>query len=224
MLGWIVRNRAWTPWYLVRYWRLLVFRLRHPAVLCEGMVFLDRGVSVEVRRGYGRLTIGPWVHLGHGVAVRCHEGTLRIGAKCVLGRYTTINTYLDVAIGDSTIVADWVYISDFDHKTADVTVPIKDQGIVKSPVRIGSDVWLGTKVTVTRGVDIGDGCVVAANAVVTRDLPAYSVSAGIPALVIRDRRDTRAKAEDERLLLARIAERTAAAARAAVIPVRDPRS
>ena len=65
---------------------------------------------------------------------------------------------------------------------------IKDQGITKSRVRIERNVWLGTKVTVCRGVTIGEGAVVGANAVVTRDLPMYSVSVGAPARVIRDRR------------------------------------
>ena len=58
---------------------------------------------------------------------------------------------------------------------------------MKSPVRIGPDVWLGTKVTVLRGVSVGQGCVVAANAVVNKDLPAYSVAVGVPARVVRDR-------------------------------------
>ncbi|MCW2490757.1 MAG: acetyltransferase, partial [Frankiales bacterium] len=67
--------------------------------------------------------------------------------------------------------------------------PIKDQGITKSPIRIGADVWLANKVTVVRGVHIGDGSVVGANAVVTSDLPPYSIAAGVPARVIRSRLD-----------------------------------
>ncbi|HYU66336.1 MAG TPA: acyltransferase, partial [Jatrophihabitantaceae bacterium] len=77
---------------------------------------------------------------------------------------------------------------DFDHRYSDLDVPIKDQGIVKSPVRIGNDVWLGTKTTVVRGVRIGDGAVIGANAVVSRDVPAYGVAVGIPARVVHDRR------------------------------------
>jgi acetyltransferase-like isoleucine patch superfamily enzyme len=80
-----------------------------------------------------------------------------------------------------------VYVSDFDHRTDDITRPIKDQGIVKSRVRVGDDVWLGAKVTVTRGVRIGRGAVVGANAVVTRDVPDYGVAVGVPARVIRTR-------------------------------------
>ena len=102
------------------------------------------------------------MHLGDGTSLRCHEGTLRIGDKTVFGRNIVVNAYLDVEIGGSCIFADMVYVTDFDHVFGDVTVPIKDQGIAKSPVRIGSDVWLGTKVTVVRGTVIGNGVVVAA--------------------------------------------------------------
>jgi acetyltransferase-like isoleucine patch superfamily enzyme len=187
-LRWALRNRAYTPWYLVRYWRFARFKLRNRHVITRGFVFLDRGVELYARRGYGRLILGRWLHLGADTALRCHEGTLSLGDKSVLARDVSINCYLDVEIGDCALIADNVYISDFDHKFADLDLPIKDQGIEKSRVRIERNVWLGTKVTVSRGVRIGEGAVVGANAVVTRDLPPYCVAAGLPARVIKDRR------------------------------------
>jgi acetyltransferase-like isoleucine patch superfamily enzyme len=185
---WVVRNRAYSRWYLVRYWRFFWFKLRNRHVITTGFVFMDRGVELYARRGYGRLILGRWIHFGVDTALRCHEGTLSLGDKSVLARDISINCYLDVEIGDCALIADSVYISDFDHRFADLTTPIKDQGIAKSRVRIGRDVWLGTKVTVARGVEIGAGAVVGANSVVTKDLPAYSVSVGAPARVIKDRR------------------------------------
>jgi acetyltransferase-like isoleucine patch superfamily enzyme len=187
-LRWIVRHRAWTPWYLVRYWRFLWFKLRNPHIVTRGLVFMDKGVEIFARRGYGRLVLGRWLHLGVNTAIRCHEGTLTVGDKSVLGRGVSVNCYLDVEIGAAALFADDIYVSDFDHKYADLTRPIKDQGISKARVRIGPDVWIGTKVTVTSGVVIGQGAVVGANAVVTRDLPPYSVAVGVPARVIKDRR------------------------------------
>jgi acetyltransferase-like isoleucine patch superfamily enzyme len=187
-LRWIVRHRAWTPWYLIRYWRFLIFRLRNRHIITRGLVFMDRGVEITARRGYGRMILGRWIHLGVDTALRCHEGTLSIGDKCVFGRNMSINCYLDIEVGASALFADDIYVSDFDHQFADLTMPIKDQGIAKSRVRIEPDVWIGTKVTVARGVVIGQGAVVGANAVVTHDLPAYSVSVGVPARVIKDRR------------------------------------
>jgi len=186
-LRWVLRHRAYTPWYLVRYWRFALLKVLHPEITTRGLVFLDRGARLHVRRGHGRMIIGKWVHVGANTAVRCHEGTLTIGDKSVLGRDISINSYLDIEIGMSAMIADRVYMSDFDHRFAARDKPIKDQGIAKSRVRIGPDVWLGTKVTVCRGVEIGEGCVVGANSVVTRDLPAFSVAVGAPARVIRYR-------------------------------------
>lgn len=186
-LRWVVRNRAWTPFYLIRYMRLLRLRLLHPEVVTEGMVFLGRRTDVRGRRGYGRVILGRWVHLGDETCLRAHEGTLRVGDKAVFGRHNTVNCYLDVEIGSRTLVADWVHITDFDHRLEDLDIPIKDQGIVKSPVRVGPDCWLAVKTTVLRGSVVGRGCVVGAHAVVRGVLPDYCVAGGLPAKVLKSR-------------------------------------
>ncbi len=212
-LRWVVRHRAWTPWYLVRYARLLRLRLAHPHIVLRGMVFLGRRVELHARPGFGRLEIGAWVHIGDGNAIRCHEGSLRIGDKVVLGKDNTVNCYLDVEIGASTLVADWVYVTDFDHVTADVHRPIKDQGIVKAPVRIGPDCWLGAKVSVLRGTRVGRGCVLGAHAVVRGDIPDYAIAVGAPARVVRSRLDDYAAAAPQRAAVADIARKHDAAVR-----------
>jgi acetyltransferase-like isoleucine patch superfamily enzyme len=202
-----------TPWYLTRYWRLMVLRLGRPEIVTEGMVFLGRRVELSARRGYGRLVIGRWVHVGDENRLRVHEGTMRIGDKVVLGRDNTLNCYLDVEVGATTILADWVYVCDFDHVYDDITLPIKDQGIVKSPVRIGPDCWVGTKVTVLRGTTVGPGCVLAAHAVVRGDVPPMSVVGGVPGRVLKDRREVYAAKAATRAALQDIASKTSRAAR-----------
>ena len=212
-LRWMWRNRAVTPWYLVRFWRLFLLRIRHPDIVTEGMVFIGRRVELYARTGYARLVLGKWVHVGDENRLRAHEGTLRVGDKCVFGRDNTVNCYLDVEIGAGTIVADWVYVCDFDHVYDDIHVPIKDQGIIKSPVRIGPDCWVGTKVTVLRGTTVGHGCVLAAHAVVRGDVPPMSVVGGVPGRVLKDRREVHAAAAATRAALADNAHKTAKAAR-----------
>lgn len=212
-LRWVLRHRAWTPYHLVRYWRLLRLR-RSGDVILQGLVFLGKDVELYARPGSGRIILGRWVHLGNGTKLRAHQGTLRVGDKVVFGGDTRVNCQLDIEIGAATLVADWVYIADFDHRFDEQDVPIKDQGLVKAPVRIGPDVWLGTKSTVTRGVTIGFGSVVGAHAVVTRDVPPHSVVGGVPARVLRDRSDTFAAAAERRAAVADIARKTARAAQA----------
>jgi acetyltransferase-like isoleucine patch superfamily enzyme len=156
-------------------------------------VFLGRDVDLAVRPGHGRIVLGSWVHLGDGTRLRAHEGTLRIGDKVVLGANNTINCLLDIEIGAASLLSDWIYICDFDHVYADLEVPIKDQGVVKSPVRIGPDCWIGVKVTVLRGASVGRGSVLAAHTVVRGVVPAESVVAGVPGRVVKSRRPSLAR-------------------------------
>jgi acetyltransferase-like isoleucine patch superfamily enzyme len=208
-LRWVIQHRAWTPYYLKRYWRFAWFKLRHPQVITEGFVFLGKNLEIVARPGHGRLILGKWVHLGDETRLRAHEGTLRIGDKVVFARDVTVNCYLDVEIGASTLIADWTYICDFDHKTDDIGIPIKDQGLVKSPVRIGPDCWLATKVTVLRGADIGRGAVIGANSVARGNIPEYSIAVGVPAVVVKDRISRYAADAERRAYLEDLAQSNA---------------
>ncbi|GLZ75796.1 hypothetical protein Afil01_06030 [Actinorhabdospora filicis] len=172
-----MRAWRWTVW-AARYLRV---RLTSPRVRIAWPVHLGRGVRLHARRGYGRLIIGPRVHIGDGTAIRAHEGTVRIGAGSVLAARVTLNAYLDIRVGVDCLIADECYLIDFDHRIGDLDRPIKDQGIIKSPIEIGDDCWLGTKAIVTRGVHIGRGAVVGAGAVVTRDVPERAIVGGVPA-------------------------------------------
>lgn len=205
-LRWVLRHRAYTPYHLVRYWRFLRLRLRHPDVVTEGMVYLGRRVELSVRPGYGRIVLGRFVHIGDDNRLRAHEGTLRIGEKTVLGRDNTLNGYLDIDIGARCLIADWVYVCDFDHRTDDIHVAIKDQGIVKTPVRIGDDVWVGVKASVLRGARVGEGSVLAAHTVVRDEVPAHSVVAGVPGRVVRNRTEAARRTAETRAALADTAQ------------------
>ena len=188
-LRWIKRNRAWTPWYLVRYYRLARFRMANPHIVLRGMLFLGKNVEIHATPELARMEIGRWVHIGDGNSIRAHEGSLRIGDKAVFGANNVVNSYLDMEIGGSTLVADWCYICDFDHVTDSLDLPIKDQGIVKGPVRIGPDTWVAAKVTVLRNTTVGRGCVLGAHAVVRGVVPDYSIAVGAPARVVKDRKE-----------------------------------
>ena len=186
-----VERRMWSWEYLQLYRRFAYHqaeaRLKGVQVQFQGMVFTGKRVEFHARRGHGRLLLGPWCWIGNDNKLRAHEGQLTLGAKVVMGRDNVVNTYLDIEIGDASILADWIYICDFDHRFDRLDVPIKDQGIVKSPVRIGSDIWLGEKTTVLRGVDIGHGSVVASHCLVNADVPPFSIAVGVPMRVVKSR-------------------------------------
>ena len=202
-LRWVKRNKAWTPWYLVRYLRLARFRLANPHIVLKGMVFLGKNVEIHATPELSRLEIGRWVHIGDGNSIRCHEGNLRIGDKTVFGCNNVVNAYLDIEFGPASLVADWCYICDFDHVTDNLNLPIKDQGIVKGPVRIGGDTWVATKVTILRNTIIGRGCVLGAHAVARGIIEDYGIAVGSPARVVKNRKDAWEAGAEQRAELER---------------------
>ena len=76
---------------------------------------------------------------------------------------------------------------DFDHGTAEVERPIREQGIYKRDVRVGHNVWIGYGACILRGVTVGDNAVIGTSAVVTSDVPDDAVVGGVPARVLRMR-------------------------------------
>jgi len=189
-LRWVIRHRAVHAVVPGALLAVLPVQAGQPARDTREIRVPRSWSELYARPGLGRLILGRWLHLGVDTAIRpATRGTLRIGDKCTFARRNSINCYLDVELGDSVLVADGrLHLRLRPIASTTPNRPIKDQGIVKSRVRIGDDVWLGTKATVVRGVAIGDGAVVGANAVVTHDIPDYGVAVGSPARVIRSRR------------------------------------
>lgn len=114
------------------------------------------------------------------------------GTEISLGDYSGLgtNSYLQgpLKIGNYVMMGPEVVILTRSHAHKRIDVPMAIQGAdEKGPVEIGDDVWLGTRVIILPGVSIGNGSIVAAGSVVTKDIPAYSICAGVPARVIKKR-------------------------------------
>ena len=152
----------------------------------DGPVFFGRRLEIQVAAG-AHIDFGRFVWLGDGTKIRCHEGVVEIGEKSVLGQDCTISAYRRVRIGEQCVIADRAMFIDFDHGVVEVERPIRKQGIYKRDVEVGSNVWIGYGACILRGVRIGDNSIIGTNSVVTKDVPANAVVAGIPARVIRMR-------------------------------------
>ncbi len=103
------------------------------------------------------------------------DGKVEIGDNVFFNNYCTICSLLSVSIGDETIFGENVKIYDHNHKYSDPLTPIKKQGYTSASIRIGMHCWIGSNVTILKGVTIGDNCVVGAGCVVYKDIPANSV-------------------------------------------------
>jgi acetyltransferase-like isoleucine patch superfamily enzyme len=171
---------------LGRYLRRRLFTVAGRRWRTDGLLFLGRRLELQIARR-GRVEFGRFVWIGDGTKIRCHEGVVEIGAKTVMGQECTISAYQRVRIGEQCVIADRAMFIDFDHGVVEVERPIRVQGIYKRDVEVGSNVWIGYGACILRGVRIGDNSIIGTNSVVTRDVPANAVVAGIPARVIRMR-------------------------------------
>lgn len=114
---------------------------------------------------------------------------IHIGENCSFGDFNHISCINKIMIGNNLLTGKWVTITDNSHGNTDfesLTVPPINRTLVsKGPVIIGNNVWIGDKATILPGVSIGDGAVIGANAVVTKDVPAYCIVGGNPAKIIK---------------------------------------
>ncbi|SOR78706.1 MULTISPECIES: acyltransferase [Streptomyces] len=115
-------------------------------------------------------------------------GDIRTGADCTINPFTVVRG--TVTLGNGVRVGAHSSLLGFNHGSAP-DLPVHQQPVTSRGITVGDDVWIGSHVVVVDGVTIGDHCVIGAGAVVTKDLPAWTVAAGNPAHRIRDRRDPR---------------------------------
>ena len=136
-------------------------------------------------RLHHHVTITAWSHHYTGDA----DAELTIGEGADIGEYTHITARGHMRIGKYLLTGRWVTITDNSHGDTDkesiMEPPAWRRLCSKGDVTIGDNVWIGDKATILPGVTIGDGAIIAANAVVTKDVPAYCLVAGCPAKIIK---------------------------------------
>ncbi|HVL96023.1 MAG TPA: acyltransferase [Solirubrobacteraceae bacterium] len=179
-----LRRRAWQAH---NRWRVGASRL---GSFGEGSGF-QRPVTLigPERIHIGRGTFfhsGAWLSVVTEHAGRTYDPRLTIGDRCVFARDVWISCVGEISLGDEVMVGDRVLITDTYHEYEDPDTSIVRQPMAPPrPVRIGDGVLLNTGCVITAGVSIGARSFVAANAVVTKDVPANTVVVGNPARAIR---------------------------------------
>lgn len=145
--------------------------------------------------GDGIVKIGNNVALGYELSPHFYDSYILIQARgknsvISIGNYTlfsndiTIIAQNEIKIGDRCLIGDRLTIYDSDSHEINPNTRMRSSGNI-APVNIGNNVWIGSIVTILKGVTIGDNSVIAANSVVTKDVPSNTVVAGNPATVIR---------------------------------------
>lgn len=154
-------------------------------------VYIGKDCTIRAKRGQ--------IQLGNDIEINPHSTLLCVtkSAKIVLHdnirlqNFSVLSAARLIEIESGVNFGPFVYIGDNNHAYEDIDIPIKNQDPemkhvpLNAKVLIKSGTWIGTKVTIAGNITIGKHCVIGANSVVTKDIPDYSVAAGIPARVIK---------------------------------------
>lgn len=177
----VLRAVAATTPPVLRFWRLARLRARVDGVVPVTTQF-DGAVECDDRL---RLQLGERCRFGRRVFLETSEGgVIRLAEDVRLNTGIFIVSYAEVSIGRGTLIGEYVSIRDADHGV-EAGRRIAEQPHTAKAIRIGADVWIGRGAVILKGVTIGDGAVVAANSVVTRDVRAGAIVAGVPARELR---------------------------------------
>ncbi|MEM6805337.1 MAG: DapH/DapD/GlmU-related protein [Bacteroidota bacterium] len=144
------------------------------SALGKGKLALGNNVNIGA---YSRLVISQTFH-----DVGAH---IKIGDNVGLGDFAHLGGAGGLEIGSDCIIGAYLSCHPENHSYDEPDIPIRLQGVSRKGIKIGSNCWIGAKVTVLDGVEIGDNCVIAAGAVVTKSFPANSIIGGVPAKVLK---------------------------------------
>lgn len=168
----------------------------HPGVQCFGTQAIELGDHVRIFQGAflkskgNRICLKDHVTIDRGVIIDAdqgYEGYIELGEGTYIGAYTCIAGPGSLKIGKHCLIAAHSSLFAGNHIFSDPNKPIVEQGDNCEGIVIEDDCWLGSGVRVVDGVTIGKGSVIGAGAVVTRNVPPYSIAVGVPAKVIGHR-------------------------------------
>lgn len=154
--------------------------------------FIDDFVTIYAPpRATGAVELARNVHFYRGSVIELGEGSasLRVGPNTYFQAGCTLNPYLgNITVGANCMIATRCTFMPYQHNFTDPDRPMREQGLTsRGDIVLEDDVWLGAQVCVMDGVTIGRGAIIGAGAVVTKDIPPYSIAVGVPARVVRMR-------------------------------------
>lgn len=118
-----------------------------------------------------------------GVLINCKE-KLTVGNNVYIAHDSWINAAGGILLGDNVIISPKVVIATTKHLYENNCIQLKNGGM--APISIGDGSWIASNCTVTMGVSIGKGCIIAANSAVSKNIPDYKLAGGVPVKIIKD--------------------------------------
>lgn len=163
-----------------------IFIHRSANIKLDGLVLFNYPNNHDIKTDRGMFYVSEYAFVQIG-SLKSYSGSkievmpqasLTIGNNVSLNRHSRILCADKIMVGSDTVIGEYVLIRDTNGHSL-------ENSVNKSPINIGCHVWVGAKATILKGVSIGDGSIIAAGAVVTKDIPPHALAAGVPAKVIR---------------------------------------
>lgn len=192
-LGLLLRSKLY-PLVLGSVGRNVVFgvnvTLRHPhKITIADNVVVDDGCCLDAKGTDNKgIRLGNGVFIGRNTILSCKNGDIVVDDKANIGFNCEIFSASRVRVGKSVLMAAYTYLVGGDHLYDRVDIPVLDQGRTARGIEVADNVWLGTHVVVTDGSRIGRDAIIGAGAVVVGEIADFAIATGIPAKVVRDRR------------------------------------
>ena len=154
--------------------------------------FLNNKIETGIRVEYPKnLELGSNSYFGFDCKIYASEfSKVKIGSNCSFNSNVMINARGKggIIIGDNVLIAPNVVLRSSDHSFDDLEKTINKQGMKDGTIMIENNVWIGSNSVILKNITIGEGSVIAAGAVVTRDIEPYTVVGGVPAKIIKKRK------------------------------------
>ena len=175
-IDWVIMNQVETRprWFMRLLAPLYQHRGKHSVI--------HRSARMDTPP-YRLFSLGDYSVIESFACINNAVGDVVIGDHTRIGLHNTIIGPVD--IGNHVNLAQGITVTALNHNFSDTNKRIDEQGVSTNPVTIEDDVWVGANAVILPGVTIGEHCVVAAGAVVTKDVPPHSLVAGVPAKVIK---------------------------------------
>ena len=178
--------------------RILTFRIRSKMKASSSAVFYSSTKVFNLLNDPSKILVGDQSYVRGELHVFGYGGEIIIGTRCFIGEGSRIWSANKVQIGNDVLISHNVNIIDtnsheMDHqeradgfiRLINTGFPTKDVNVSTSPIIIGNNVWINFNSIILKGVTIGDGAIIAAGTLVTKDVPAFTLVGGNPARIIK---------------------------------------
>ena len=164
--------------------------IRHPhKISIEDDVVIDDYCVLDAKGlNNNGIYISKNVFVGRGSILSCKNGDIILEKNVNIGFNSEIFSGSKVVVGENTLIAAYVYIIGGGHDYSRVDIPISEQEKPSYGIKIEKNCWIGAGAEVFDNVTIGEDTIIGAGAVVSKDIPAFSIAAGIPARVAKSRK------------------------------------